>query len=306
MAFSVASLVDLMALLFASPVMPSCLRTLQSDCLSKPLWAHRSSSSPYLRISPPAPGIFLLVCFFCLSAGIIGTLIHVFCCFFKLEVTKNKLRRVTDWPFSSAGSKFFEETACSHCGANLPDLSCLRLDLSPADWPLLDAVELMVLSEGWRRAPLVRGNKSSICCRRNVMDQTVCSFPVGVQEFRHLWNSLYSFQGRHQSSSSVSAEMSNAALNKWHHSPPLSCFKRVSLSVNWWRCMTGWKVEVFFINPSYQGWLTEFYPPLTRPFFFHSPEHWLEFKGKRLRTSQDDRNGAFWCATQADQCQRCL
>lgn len=103
------------------------------------------------------------------------------------------------------------------CGDNLQSLWCepsrpQLLEARPLTcWPLLAAVNLMVVSDGLRRTPLVRGNESSICCSRNAMVQTVWSFPAGAQEFRHLWNSLYSFQSGHQSSVSVSAEMPNRA-----------------------------------------------------------------------------------------------
>lgn len=81
--------------------------------------------------------------------------------------------KVPELLFPSDRREFLEETNYNHRGVNPADLSCLRLDLSPA------AVELVAVSEGGRRTLLVRGNESSTCCRRNVMVQTVRSFPPG-------------------------------------------------------------------------------------------------------------------------------
>lgn len=72
---------------------------------------------------------------------------------FKTIQTHIYNRKCTSHSSRQTGREFLEETDSDHRGVNPPDLSCLRLDLSPCDWPSAAAVEFECGIRGLQPSP---------------------------------------------------------------------------------------------------------------------------------------------------------
>lgn len=129
------------------------------------------------------------------------------------------------------GGKFLE-TSCSQRGLKPADSSCLGHDLSPA------AVELMLISEGWRWTPSVRGKWILHMLQEEChgADGLECPPPPGVLEFGHLWNL-------------VSPGEASSVRKEWtkNNESVLACFTPESL----WICY----VTLSYVHISAQSWI---------------------------------------------------